>query len=59
MNSDMVKSKKLGHLHLVYYFTVPLSPNYVPKIGYQPSFWSALSPEHRKHVDKIDYKVPM
>ena len=55
----MVKSKKLGHLHLVYYFTVPLSPNYVPKIGYQPSFWSALSPEHRKHVDKIDYKVPM
>ena len=25
MNSDMVKPEKLGHLHLVYHFTVPLS----------------------------------
>ena len=25
MNSDMVKRKKYGHLHLVYDFTVPLS----------------------------------
>ena len=24
MNSDMVKSEKSGHLHLVYHFTVPL-----------------------------------
>ena len=25
MNSNMVKPKKFGHLHLVYHFTVPLS----------------------------------
>ena len=25
MNSNMVKPEKFGHLHLVYYFTVPLS----------------------------------
>ena len=24
MNSDIVKSEKFGHLHLVYHFTVPL-----------------------------------
>ena len=24
MNSNMVKPEKIGHLHLVYYFTVPL-----------------------------------
>ena len=28
MNSDMVKPEILGHLHLVYHFTVPLSPFY-------------------------------
>ena len=25
MNSNMVKPEKIGHLHLVYHFTVPLS----------------------------------
>ena len=25
MNSDMVKPKKIGHLHLAYHFTIPLS----------------------------------
>ena len=29
MNSDMVKSEKFGHLHLVYHFTVPLMENFI------------------------------
>ena len=35
MNSDMVKSEKFGHLHLVYHITVPLNLLRFKFIGYE------------------------
>ena len=32
MNSDMVKPEKVGYLHLVYHFTVPLNDGFCHKI---------------------------
>ena len=44
MNSDMVKPEKLGHLHLVYDFTVPLNPE-----CYQNEIWLNTSVVSDKH----------
>ena len=32
MNSDMVKSEKFGHFHLVYHFTVPIKHRVCKKV---------------------------
>ena len=40
MNSDMIKPKKLGHLHLVYHFTVPLSKEH--------DFTAVTAEQHRQ-----------
>ena len=39
MNSDMVKPKIFGHLHLVYHFTIPLSDHEGQKIHPKIHFW--------------------
>ena len=36
MNSNIVKTEKFGHLHLVYHFAVPLIADYVGEIGSPP-----------------------
>ena len=45
MNSDMIKSEKVGHLHLVYHFTVPLNRKLFPEKPIQLKFFDkSLSP---------------
>ena len=46
MNSDMVKSEKFDHLHLVYHFTVPLKngkfePDFKIKANYFNIFFAS------------------
>ena len=40
MNSDIIKPKKFGHLHLVYHFTVPLKKIFESLLGNSQGYLS-------------------
>ena len=48
MNSDMVRSEKYGHLHLVYHFTVPLKQHFLSSIFFR--FLLMLAIYKKSHI---------
>ena len=55
MNSNMVKPEKLGHLHLVYHFTIPLNlidTTIKPVVLYACKSWG--DPKYQHKLSKIE-----